>query len=67
MTVLGINSLAVVIVWDDRAGWPILPFSHHGGFHMDQWPWWPGPMHIAYPILFIAALAGVLFLALRKR
>ncbi len=67
MTWLGMDSVAAEIVSHALAARPLLPFSHHGGFHMDQWPWWPGPMHIAYPILFVAAIAGVLFLALRKR
>lgn len=46
---------------------PIMPLSHHGGFHMDQWPWWPGPMHIAYPILFVGVVFALGFLAFRKR
>jgi hypothetical protein len=67
MSWLGIDGVAAEIFWHVLVARPIPPLSHHGEFHMDQWPWWPGPMHIAYPILFVAAIAGVLFLALRKR
>ena len=46
---------------------PIMPLSHHGGFHMDQWPWWPGPMHIAYPILFVGVIFALGYFAFGKR
>lgn len=44
-----------------------ITLSHHGGFHMDQWPWWPGPMHIAYPILFVGVIFALGYFAFRKR
>lgn len=47
-------------------GPPLLPGGHHGGFHMNEWPWWPGPMHFAYPLLFVAGLAIVVVLLWRR-
>lgn len=54
-------------LFSDALAWlPTVPVAHHGGFHMSEWPWWPGPMHIAYPLLFVAAIAVVAILLLRK-
>ncbi len=44
----------------------LLPSAHHGGFHMTEWPWWPGPMHIAYPLLFFVGVAIVAIVLWRK-
>ncbi len=40
--------------------------AHHGGYHMTEWPWWPGPMHIAYPFLFLVGVVAVVILLWRK-
>ncbi len=42
------------------------PMGHHVWYHMSEWPWWPGPMHIAYPLLFFAAIAVVAIVLWRK-
>ncbi len=47
-------------------GYLMLPEAHHGGFHMTEWPWWPGPMHIAYPLLFLGGVIVVTVLLWRK-
>lgn len=63
---LGSQAGSVATV-SDTVGWlPILPAAHHGGFHMSEWPWWPGPMHIAYPLLLFAVIAVVAILLWRK-
>ena len=40
--------------------------AHHGDYHMTEWPWWPGPIHIAYPILFFVGVGVVVILLWRK-
>jgi len=56
----------LIAVWDCAVRHQ-LPFAYHGGFHMTEWPWWPGPMHIAYPLLFLAVIIAVIYLFWRGR
>ena len=66
MTILDLQGARFAPV-SDAVGWlQTVPAAHHGGFHMSEWPWWPGPMHIAYPLLFFAAIVFVVVLLLRK-
>lgn len=41
--------------------------AHHGGFHMDAWPWWPGLMHWTWPVIFGGAIALAIYFASRSR
>ncbi len=64
--VASIGAAAVRWAEDLVMGAPDL-FARHTGFHMDDWPWWPGAMHWLYPVLFLAAIACVVALLFRKR
>lgn len=56
----------------ELAWWSLLerlpaPSSHHGGFHMEEWPWWPGPLHWAWPAVFVGTIGLLIYLAARRR
>ena len=61
------NALSLELVWRSAMLQPIEPWSHHGGFHMEEWPWWPGPLHWAWPAIVVAVVGGLIYLAARRR
>ena len=54
-------------MFQDALAWlTAVPATRHTWFDMSEWPWWPGPMHFAYPLLFVVGLVIVVALLWRR-
>lgn len=66
LAIMGLSGTSSTILATASERVPMAPNAHHGGYHMTEWPWWPGPMHLAYPILFVVGVVAVVVLLWRK-